>query len=84
MEIISTRKFTVFERTDRNDVQRRGLDSSENLRPSVENVRRTAGAGPLAAPLAFEKDGVSIEVPNMRLRELNKGNAARCDRLKLA
>ena len=28
--------------------------------------------------MTFEKDGAEIEVPTMRLRELNKSNASRC------
>lgn len=79
MEVISTQRFTVFDHTCRKNLRGRGLNSSESIRPAAENVRRTAAAGLLAATprIAFEKDGESIEIPTMRLRDLNKANASR-------
>ena len=71
VRLITTRRFAVYGST-----KDKGLGTALEPSSSSTNINNKAAAG--ASAMSFEKDGAEIEVPTMRLRELNKSNASRC------
>lgn len=76
LRLIATRRFAVYGNTGDNGLgDRPALEQSSISSSTSRSAVRSYG---VAAGMTFEKDGAEIEVPTMRLRELNKSNAARC------
>lgn len=73
LRLIATRRFAVYGNTGENV-----LGDRQVLEKSNSSTRSAGCWYGAAGGMTFEKDGAEIEVPTMRLRELNKSNASRC------
>lgn len=83
VRLIATRRFAVYGNAGESGLgDGPALEQSSSSSTSINNNSRSGrapyGAAGGASAMAYEKDGGEIEVPTMRLRELNKSNASRC------
>ncbi|CAN0474915.1 unnamed protein product, partial [Ectocarpus sp. 8 AP-2014] len=76
MELVSTRRFTVFGCSHRSAAEEGELVGA-NGGEKTNTCKRGDDSPAVAAPLAFEKDGETIDIPTMQLRELNNTNTSR-------
>lgn len=81
MELIATTRFAVFGpvRGPRTIGERTVVGGTNSGSAAFDSNSSRAPGTPVAGSgaLEFEADGIAIEIPSMRLRELNTSNASR-------